>query len=211
MTYIFIFLSVYIITTADVHSASGSPSSVHSQDITMTPQPSTSYPTCYSPQMPLIYTNLDQPTTSSPPPAIPSCSSVEPIDIAPIPEYDMPKSCIAPVTMTSAPTTSHMGHYHGMFATIKQEPMASCSGTSTPLQTIGTVSSLRGMSPMSSRSSPALSHSSSVTPPQRSASLPKLTQTKHNIHLWQFLRELLLRPETYSNCIRWLDRSKGNI
>lgn len=29
------------------------------------------------------------------------------------------------------------------------------------------------------------------------------------IHLWQFLRELLLKPHNYSRCIRWLNREKG--
>uniref|UniRef100_UPI0035902BB9 SAM pointed domain-containing Ets transcription factor isoform X1 n=1 Tax=Myxine glutinosa TaxID=7769 RepID=UPI0035902BB9 len=29
------------------------------------------------------------------------------------------------------------------------------------------------------------------------------------IHLWQFLRELLLRPEMYSHLIRWLNQEKG--
>lgn len=29
------------------------------------------------------------------------------------------------------------------------------------------------------------------------------------IHLWQFLRELLLRPHSYSRCIRWLNKEKG--
>ena len=32
---------------------------------------------------------------------------------------------------------------------------------------------------------------------------------KHTIHLWQFLKELLLQPHCYQSCIRWLDRSKG--
>jgi SAM pointed domain-containing ETS transcription factor len=36
-----------------------------------------------------------------------------------------------------------------------------------------------------------------------------VTPSKQNIHLWQFLRELLLHPQAYSNCIRWVDRSKG--
>ncbi|KAJ0064412.1 hypothetical protein NL108_006417 [Boleophthalmus pectinirostris] len=31
----------------------------------------------------------------------------------------------------------------------------------------------------------------------------------HPIHLWQFLRELLLRPHNYSRCIRWLNKEKG--
>ena len=30
-----------------------------------------------------------------------------------------------------------------------------------------------------------------------------------NIMLWQFLKELLLQPESYSGCIHWLDREKG--
>ncbi|XP_066296348.1 SAM pointed domain-containing Ets transcription factor-like isoform X1 [Branchiostoma lanceolatum] len=29
------------------------------------------------------------------------------------------------------------------------------------------------------------------------------------IHLWQFLKELLLQPESYSHCIRWIDRDAG--
>ncbi|XP_026189034.1 SAM pointed domain-containing Ets transcription factor isoform X2 [Mastacembelus armatus] len=29
------------------------------------------------------------------------------------------------------------------------------------------------------------------------------------IHLWQFLRELLLKPRNYSRCIRWLNKEKG--
>ncbi|KAM9856346.1 SAM pointed domain-containing Ets transcription factor-like [Aulostomus maculatus] len=29
------------------------------------------------------------------------------------------------------------------------------------------------------------------------------------IHLWQFLRELLLKPNNYSRCIRWLNKEKG--
>ncbi|KAM9785970.1 SAM pointed domain-containing Ets transcription factor-like [Neosynchiropus ocellatus] len=29
------------------------------------------------------------------------------------------------------------------------------------------------------------------------------------IHLWQFLRELLLKPQNYSRCIRWLNKEKG--
>lgn len=34
--------------------------------------------------------------------------------------------------------------------------------------------------------------------------------TRHNtIHLWQFLKELLMEPHSFSGCIRWLDRNKG--
>ncbi|KAG7478471.1 hypothetical protein MATL_G00081040 [Megalops atlanticus] len=29
------------------------------------------------------------------------------------------------------------------------------------------------------------------------------------IHLWQFLRELLLKPHSYGHCIRWLNQEKG--
>ncbi|TRY86848.1 hypothetical protein DNTS_025615 [Danionella cerebrum] len=29
------------------------------------------------------------------------------------------------------------------------------------------------------------------------------------IHLWQFLRELLLKPHSYGRCIRWLNKEKG--
>jgi len=30
-----------------------------------------------------------------------------------------------------------------------------------------------------------------------------------NIHLWQFVKELLLQPQTYGNYIHWIDRQKG--
>lgn len=30
-----------------------------------------------------------------------------------------------------------------------------------------------------------------------------------HIHLWQFLKELLMQTQQYGSCIRWLDRSKG--
>lgn len=31
------------------------------------------------------------------------------------------------------------------------------------------------------------------------------------IHLWQFLRELLLKPHSYGRCIRWLNKEKGTF
>lgn len=31
------------------------------------------------------------------------------------------------------------------------------------------------------------------------------------IHLWQFLRELLLKPHNYGRYIRWLNKEKGAI
>ena len=30
-----------------------------------------------------------------------------------------------------------------------------------------------------------------------------------NIHLWQFVKELLLQPAAYGNYIHWIDRPKG--
>ena len=30
-----------------------------------------------------------------------------------------------------------------------------------------------------------------------------------NIHLWQFVKELLLQPTLYGNYIHWIDRQKG--
>ncbi|KAJ8016720.1 hypothetical protein DPEC_G00010260 [Dallia pectoralis] len=33
--------------------------------------------------------------------------------------------------------------------------------------------------------------------------------TGQPIHLWQFLRELLLKPHNYGRCIRWLNKDKG--
>lgn len=37
------------------------------------------------------------------------------------------------------------------------------------------------------------------------------TCTSQPIHLWQFLRELLLKPHNYSRCIRWLNKEKGEL
>ena len=34
---------------------------------------------------------------------------------------------------------------------------------------------------------------------------------QNTIHLWQFLKELLMEPHSYSSCIRWLDRAKGKL
>ena len=31
------------------------------------------------------------------------------------------------------------------------------------------------------------------------------------IHLWQFLKDLLVQPDSYGYCIRWLDRPQGMI
>lgn len=32
---------------------------------------------------------------------------------------------------------------------------------------------------------------------------------KQTIHLWEFLKELLLQPDNYSGCIKWVSRSDG--
>jgi hypothetical protein len=34
-------------------------------------------------------------------------------------------------------------------------------------------------------------------------------RTTTNIHLWQFIKELLLNPELHSSCIHWVDRETG--
>ena len=34
--------------------------------------------------------------------------------------------------------------------------------------------------------------------------------TGQPIHLWQFLRELLLKPHNYGRCIRWVNKEKGS-
>ena len=33
--------------------------------------------------------------------------------------------------------------------------------------------------------------------------------TNSNIHLWQFVKELLSSPHLYSGCIHWVEREKG--
>ncbi|XP_033117457.1 SAM pointed domain-containing Ets transcription factor-like [Anneissia japonica] len=51
-----------------------------------------------------------------------------------------------------------------------------------------------------------------VSLPSPTASGPNTSMTpnhKGGIHLWQFLKELLLQPDSYSYCIRWLNRTEG--
>ena len=38
---------------------------------------------------------------------------------------------------------------------------------------------------------------------------PTPTRTSSNIHLWQFVKELLNEPHLHSGCIHWVDREKG--
>merc|ERR1711892_129764 len=39
--------------------------------------------------------------------------------------------------------------------------------------------------------------------------VPGSSRPGTNIHLWQFVKELLLQPQLYGNYIHWIDRSKG--
>ncbi|XP_071955766.1 SAM pointed domain-containing Ets transcription factor-like [Antedon mediterranea] len=51
-----------------------------------------------------------------------------------------------------------------------------------------------------------------ISLPSPTASGPNTSMTpnhKGGIHLWQFLKELLLQPDSYSYCIRWLNRAEG--
>ncbi len=34
-------------------------------------------------------------------------------------------------------------------------------------------------------------------------------RSSSNIHLWQFVKELLNQPHLYQNCIMWVDRERG--
>jgi SAM pointed domain-containing ETS transcription factor len=34
-------------------------------------------------------------------------------------------------------------------------------------------------------------------------------RTSSNIHLWQFVKELLNQPQNHSGCIHWIDREQG--
>lgn len=38
---------------------------------------------------------------------------------------------------------------------------------------------------------------------------PVESEHKQTIHLWQFLKDLLLRPDRYNSCIKWIDRQRG--
>lgn len=52
----------------------------------------------------------------------------------------------------------------------------------------------------------------SMSSPARSPTGPNTSMTPHHtgsIQLWQFLQELLLQPDSYNYCIRFLDRSQG--
>ncbi|XP_072047581.1 uncharacterized protein [Amphiura filiformis] len=58
----------------------------------------------------------------------------------------------------------------------------------------------------------SLSDDQSIPSPTQSGSGPDTSMTPNHtgsIHLWQFLKELLLQPDSYGYCIRWLDRSQG--
>ena len=41
------------------------------------------------------------------------------------------------------------------------------------------------------------------------AKLSHEPQKRQTIHLWEFLKELLLQPESYKDCINWVDKDKG--
>jgi len=43
----------------------------------------------------------------------------------------------------------------------------------------------------------------------RSGRTSSPTRPRTNIHLWQFIKELLLQPHHYGNFIHWIDRQKG--
>jgi len=65
----------------------------------------------------------------------------------------------------------------------------------------GTVGSDYGVDPMEEDEDEEEEESE---PPQKSPSRPGT-----NIHLWQFVKELLMQPNLYGNYIHWIDRPKG--
>lgn len=46
-------------------------------------------------------------------------------------------------------------------------------------------------------------------PEQKPREIPQITKHKQNIHLWQFLKELLLQGDKYIKYIKWLDPKQG--
>ena len=49
-----------------------------------------------------------------------------------------------------------------------------------------------------------------ISPVSVSAAVPNISgRTTTNIHLWQFIKELLLHPELHSSSIHWVDRETG--
>lgn len=38
---------------------------------------------------------------------------------------------------------------------------------------------------------------------------PVESEHKQTIHLWQFLKDLLMQPNRYNSCIKWIDRQRG--
>ena len=72
---------------------------------------------------------------------------------------------------------------------------------SSPASSLGSAGDLSWAS-----SSPDHHHEGEM---QECHELPTIGRGKHAIHLWQFLKELLLQPQSYHGCIRWLDRSRG--
>ncbi|XP_061177215.1 SAM pointed domain-containing Ets transcription factor-like isoform X2 [Saccostrea echinata] len=56
-------------------------------------------------------------------------------------------------------------------------------------------------------SSPISSHSDEEVATQNYHS--NVNSGKQTIHLWEFLKELLLQPDNYSGCIKWVSRTDG--
>ncbi len=60
------------------------------------------------------------------------------------------------------------------------------------------------------RASTASTASSSSSAPSAAASAaPSTGRSSSNIHLWQFVKELLNQPHLYQSCILWVDRERG--
>ena len=56
----------------------------------------------------------------------------------------------------------------------------------------------------------ALTPSVTISPVSVSTGTPNISgRTTSNIHLWQFIKDLLLHPESHSSCIHWVDRDQG--
>jgi hypothetical protein len=81
-----------------------------------------------------------------------------------------------------------------------------------PISVPSPVSSMGSMSPPA-RSPPLDSSydSGSFCSISSCGSDDEIETGRPSIHLWQFLKELLMQPQFYGNCIRWLDRKNGKL
>ncbi|XP_054761670.2 SAM pointed domain-containing Ets transcription factor-like [Lytechinus pictus] len=115
-------------------------------------------------------------------------------------QYDAASQVVpqAPTVVPSIPQPSHFGT---ALHTDMGMPPRYINAPISPVATPGDESGSTG--------SPS---DDEISIPSPAPSGPNTSMTPNHtggIQLWQFLKELLLQPNSYSYCIRWMDRSQG--